>query len=88
MPRAWVCRARPSWCQVRPCHRAKASSATAPTGPSHIVSQPEHVVGDVDAGEREDDDHRGGEAGTATAGDERQTTTPHRVLRGPHDAAG
>src|SRR4051812_4584550 len=40
MPRAWVCRARPSWCQVSPCQRAKPSSARAPTGPSHIVSQP------------------------------------------------
>src|SRR6478752_4629789 len=40
MPRAWVWRARPSWFQLSPCHRAKPSSATAPTGPSHIVSQP------------------------------------------------
>src|SRR5215218_6354466 len=40
MPRACVCRARPSWCQLSPCHRAKASRARAPTGPSHIVSQP------------------------------------------------
>ena len=88
MPRAWVWRARPSWCQVRPCHRAKREQRHGADGAEPHRVPPEHVVRDVDARQREDDGHGRGETDPTAARDESQPTARDRLVRTRDDAVG